>query len=300
MRRHLEKKIQCPACKENIDLTDDIKQYVLDNRIYVKPETPKSNSMTQIINNYNTINNVVARMDPLEKLMNILQYQNMEVVDLKSSMEQSLQPKLIELKENFEANIDFSMDQKDIMGLIDALTSFRSIQSMNVVYENVPDKLRIFEAGEWRPYMFDAGVEVIISTLQTTYLDHYELYMIRKYHVSRDIYERQCIKECIQEYYKFIACFDLSPIIRGRTDGNILHTVRQSYDLEEFFYPMFKRIQDDLKHTFATALRRNIVHLVKSNNKAGVLELNKQIMDLIQMDTTFKNDILHKLSAYIE
>lgn len=299
MRRHLARKTKCPACKDQIELTEDIKQCILENRIYVKPEVQKPPSITQIINNYNTINNVVAKMDPLEKLMNILQHHNIEVIDFKSSVEQSMQPKLIELKESFNSNTEFTkVDQKDIMSIIDTLTSFKSIQSMNVVYENVPDKLKIFSGGEWKPYMFDAGVDVIISTLQTTYLDHYELYLITKYHISRDIYERQCIKEFIQEYYKFIACFELNPKVQNVTDGEILQTKQRSYDLSEQFYPLFMRIRDDLKHTAATSLRRNVVKLIRTNHQASVLEINKKIMELIQMDEDFKNDILQKMSLY--
>lgn len=292
MRRHLSRKHSCPACKQQIDITEDIKQCVLDNRVYIKPEAPKAPSITQIINNYNTINNVVAKMDPLEKLMNVLQYKNIEAIDFKSSVEQALQPKLIEL----EAHSDTTLDQKDIMSIIDTLTSFTNVECMNMVYDDVPDKLKIFHSGEWKPYIMDIGVEMIISTLKTIYLDRYELYLIQKYHKSRDIFEKQCIKERVQDYYKFIACFDLSPTVNGRPDGRILQTSQRSHDLEEYFYPIYKRIQDDLKHYFATSLKKNVVQLVKKNNKAGILELNKEIMDLIQMDEVFKNDILHKMS----
>lgn len=42
MRRHLYKSIPCPKIKNDIDLTDDIREYILKNRIYRIPAPDKS------------------------------------------------------------------------------------------------------------------------------------------------------------------------------------------------------------------------------------------------------------------
>ena len=60
----------CPCLCNNIDLTDEIKEHIFANRIYhiPKPEPVVNNTITQIINNHNTINNLIANMDAVEKL----------------------------------------------------------------------------------------------------------------------------------------------------------------------------------------------------------------------------------------
>lgn len=89
IRRHLftTKKV-CPALKNNIDLTDIIKDHIFANRHYIIPLT--ENTTTNIINNYTTynqINNIVSNMNPLDKLNKYLEYKNLNTKNFEDIIE---------------------------------------------------------------------------------------------------------------------------------------------------------------------------------------------------------------------
>jgi hypothetical protein len=56
MNKHLyQLKKPCPGTKIVIELTDEIKQHILDNRIYKIPEEPKAPTITNLFINRRTI-----------------------------------------------------------------------------------------------------------------------------------------------------------------------------------------------------------------------------------------------------
>lgn len=69
MRRHLNRTRKCQN-KNNMALTEEIIQKVLDGHIYHKPITEhnnnsnsNSNIINATINNYNTLNNFIGNID---------------------------------------------------------------------------------------------------------------------------------------------------------------------------------------------------------------------------------------------
>ncbi len=74
IRRHFYnlKKI-CPATKNNVELTEEIKEYILNNRVYIIPKQYKPQIIhnNQIINNYQKINNLITSMNSFEKINKI-------------------------------------------------------------------------------------------------------------------------------------------------------------------------------------------------------------------------------------
>jgi hypothetical protein len=42
-------------------------------------------------------------------------------------------------------------------------------------------------------------------------------------------------------------------------------------------------------------VKKEVVDIVKKNSKANVIELNKKMMEVLQMDEEFKNNILDNL-----
>lgn len=72
MRRHLyELKIICPACTLDIELTDEIKEYILLNRVWHQPKInveAQEPTVIQIINQNNVHGNYVNNFNNFEKL----------------------------------------------------------------------------------------------------------------------------------------------------------------------------------------------------------------------------------------
>lgn len=301
IKKHFNIKKPCPGCVSTIILTDEVKQSVLENRIYrvdkqqIQQPTQKQ-VINNIINNYNTFNSIIMKMDPIEKVTNLMRHKNIPFLDFEQSVETSLEDKVSEFHQDSFPRI--TLDQKAILDIIDKITSFSNVDHMNIVYDEVPDKIKIFQQGEWKPYIFEAGTDMIISTVKSFYLDYYEIYLIRKYQATCNLFEKQCIKEQIEEYYKFIASFDMEPFVKGCRDGILLENASTAYSLEEKFHPMYAKIKDEIRHTYVTSIKRRVLQLIRKNNKANVLELNRQLMDLIRVDEAFKNEILNQISVF--
>ena len=76
MRSHLfERIITCPAAVHDLVLTDNIKNYILENRKWHMPEKPN-------ITNYNTINIFISTLSVPTKLENWSKLSNQRILTL--------------------------------------------------------------------------------------------------------------------------------------------------------------------------------------------------------------------------
>lgn len=64
MRIHLfVNKKKCPGTKNVMDLTDEIKNIILENRVYNLPKEIHTPTINNTINNFNTMNNYINNLD---------------------------------------------------------------------------------------------------------------------------------------------------------------------------------------------------------------------------------------------
>jgi len=75
-----------PAIKNNVELTNEIKEYILNNRIYIipkqEPQIQQPIINNQIINNYQQINNLISGINSVDKINKYIKYKNIELVDI--------------------------------------------------------------------------------------------------------------------------------------------------------------------------------------------------------------------------
>ena len=85
-------------CKNEtgIELTDEIKEYVLEHRKYI----PLKNNANNVINNYNTLNNFIIQMDLITKIEHLLAYQNIKTIDFEANLETHFEKKEKRLNED--------------------------------------------------------------------------------------------------------------------------------------------------------------------------------------------------------
>lgn len=113
MQKHLFlKKKPCPQTKNLIELTDDIKNHILDNRIYIIPTPVKPPKVTNIITN----NNLIINMDTIDKLTKYTEYKQVEIVDFSDSVDMKMRDRadkfryddsIIPMNVKFISSIDF-------------------------------------------------------------------------------------------------------------------------------------------------------------------------------------------------
>ena len=301
IRRHFYSRNKpCPVFENDIELTEEIKEYVLVNHMYRVPKKKKQSPSTvinQVINNYQQINHVVTQMDPLDKLNKIVEHKNIDLVEFDDYIETTYD-KNIQKLESGEMKY-FSLNKTDFLNIIDTLTCFKDIDNFNILYEAIPNKIKIYSEGIWKSYLFEAGIGDLIQRIKDCYLDKYESYMIQRYQNVTNHHTKSVIAESIEEYYRFIACFDMVPYVYDKTDGDISGTSSEDHDIEEYWYSKFRNIKSILLANDVKNVKVEIGNIVKRNTKSNILELNKKIMELIRVDDVFKEGVITEISGLI-
>lgn len=113
----------CPKSVNDIDLTEEIKEYVLTNRKWHHPPPPKQppQTQTQVINNTIFFNNYIASIDCEEKLDTYMKFNNKEIICVEDKIEQKYQQRSSKL-ENNEFKISYELGREDFLDIIDDIS----------------------------------------------------------------------------------------------------------------------------------------------------------------------------------
>jgi hypothetical protein len=312
----------CPALKKDIELTETVKEYVLANRIWTPKEESQdalqqqqaqqsiSIQMHHTINNYQMIYNMLGKMSVVDKIQKYNDYKSIELMDLEDTIEDAYCVKARQLDRGKQRHCH--LDNTALISLVDSVTTMQDIDKFNIVYDEMPNKLRIFTSGQWRAHLFEAGVKEILEKIQGCYLDFYECFLLRKYYTVQSPLERTQLREHIEDYYKFIACFDMIPYVKAKNNNEILYSINDekhheqvpTYDIsnnsiQDEWYQRFKHIKTSLMLSEANRTRKDVFMIVKRNTKSNVIDLNKKVMEIIQMDDDFKKDVLNGIMCIV-
>lgn len=288
MRRHLySKKRVCPGIISKVDLTDEIKQDIMDNHVYHPPKQTQQQSLNVQININQQINNYIAKLDSVNKLNAYLEYHNQALNQLSSQLENEYGDKRRSIENDTKPISHFQLSTDDIIGIIDKATSANDMLNMNVLYDKPTDRLKIFDEDEWESYAFEQGVKELTKKLQDNYLDDYEIYLLQKF-IDSSAFTKQCARECLQEYYKFLVTFDIKPLPLQSKDPNF-------HQYKEPCYTIYSNVQEKLTISKMHETKRLVYNMIKKNCLANTLELNQTLMDIIKMDESFRNKIIKGL-----
>lgn len=285
----------------DITLTQEIKEYILENRIYhIKKENPHR-TIQNIITYNNTMHNYISSMDPIEKLHKFLKHNQTHLIDFSNHVEGKLQYRIEELQQGD----DVQLTKDDILDLVDSIskTASKNMKEFNILYDGKAKKLKMYDEGEWTDYITPKGVKLVIKAIQEFYLERYECHLIRKMESKQvSIRERQHCGELLDDYYKFIAVFDVQPIVSNKRDRDILYDMSDerffkassSTNLSEKYMSMYKRIKDVLPQKEVDKVRKHVVDILKQNTRHNIEKLNKHVASLFNIDESFKELILKK------
>jgi hypothetical protein len=297
MSRHLYAlQKPCPASDNVIELTDEIKHHILENRVYHIPKKTPQQIVFQQINNIQQINNYINRLDPMDKLSMFLDYKKTPLLDFTEQVEEDYYDDVKELEKEIEdkkvsCSLSKRLDKNAFISIIDKLTSVCTDEqkSYNVMYDKKPNRLRIFD-GKWESHPFEQGVRELIKKVQDSYLDYYEDYLLTKLNVCQYAQEKQKIREYLTEYYYFLYVFNVKPYLLTSEDPKI---VRFKND----YYYIYGDIGKHASITKERATKKEVYDMIKKNCVSVALELNKSIMDIIKMDSEFKEMVLNNLQG---
>lgn len=299
MRRHLYKnKLICPALFQNIELTDDIKDNILTNRMYHEPMKEPEKGVTQIINNNNIITNFISSMDTMEKVQKYFDFNGVQPSNIENVIDYKYAKRILKLEKGEYANA--GLNRENFLEIVDEVSNAHKsdlLSHFNIYYNAKSDKLHIYDDidEEWIETLPEKGCKRILHSIQCKYWNSYEKYLLSKIHNNGVCQETMKFIEYLEEYYKFLGCFDVQPYCKDRDNTTILQReVEDSFSLSEIYYKKYKGIYESLSKAEKKDTKKEVLDIIKNNSKRNIDELNKRVIDLFNMDQEFKDTILRK------
>jgi hypothetical protein len=306
MKTHFYKsKKPCQKIVEDIELTEEIKLYVLTNRVYHAPKPKESerirttnNTINATINNINYVNNLVNNMNILDKLNKYLEYNDMMLIDFEDKIS-DMYLKTTSRLDNDKNGIELTTQH--IIKVIDdvSIVNDKQIENFNIIYDKKCNKLKLYIAGEWKYEDVDSGIMKILEITRDNYWTRYEYYLIRRIKNSDyNVYERQKAKELLEEYYKFIACFDIQPGVQEIDDDSEIMDGWSGDSFVMEFRDLYYKIDNMLDKYTIKQIKTKVTDTIKNNTAHNIDELNKCVINLMHnSNSDFKNFLISALAT---
>ena len=302
MVKHFNLLKPCPGHVNAVFLTDEIKESIMQNRIYKPPPPPPpppppliSNTTIYNHNNINTIMSLITKnFSDTDRLSTYVQYKNKEIISLCDDIEHKFKDDALKLRNN-HYRYSFELNHDSLLDVFDKTTSCKDpdFSDLNIIYNSKDNKVNILDdTNEWIEYIFErGGIQAIIEGVQDGYLHEYERYIINAY-LSSDGQSRQQNKEKLCEYYQFLGSFNVYPLASEKNKSTSDGFVTQS--IIDEFYPLYKSVKDAIKERNRNLLRRDLMSIIKRNSENKLRSLYNKFIELFHMDETFKDTVNEK------
>jgi hypothetical protein len=300
MHDHLYKrKKTCQGIVNDIVLTDEIKEKIIENRRYNLPKTIKeTKTPIQIYNNqynqYNILNNLISSINTEEKLEKYTKFTETEITGIEFDINDKYDNKIKRLEGN-RYKYGMHLKENDILEIVDNISKVSdNFEDFNVLYDADMNKVKLFSRS-WSPYLIDTGIKKLIEIIQDSYLYAYEMYLIKKIYDGKIIneIERNKYKISLEEYYKFMNIFDIQPYCVDKTDNDIIENGSEDYIIQDKIYKIYNEMK--ISKSEINKLKKTVTDIIKNNSKYNVQELNKKVISLLNLNEEFKNNLMENL-----
>jgi len=293
----------CPATRNDIVLTDAIKEHIMNNRIYIIKDEAKITN--QIINNTQNITNYIAGLDTLEKLKQLTHYKNTDITMFEDKIEELYEDEVERLKSDNKPIGSYS--QEDFLNMIHNVTKSKAqnMDDFSVVYNKEEDRMYFAAGGEWEDYQCYVGVKFMIENIIDYFLHNYEIYLIRKINDARTVPDKSALTESLETYYSFISSFGILPFVHNKSDAQIMYNEDdprytdeidrndiESHIIVDRHNNQYNRLKAFLTETQKKNNVKSVVDIIKTANKTNIRELNKRIMGILHVDEAFKQALM--------
>ena len=249
-------------------------------------------------------------MISVDKINKYIKYKNIELNDIDETLTKTFKEKTDKLKNNKFKN--FHLNLESIINIIDEITTINDINKLNIFYDNIINKIKIFCDDEWVSLLIDTGIKNIIDKIQYAYLNSYECYIIRKITLSDESetnirYKLDLIK-ILEEYYKFLGWFDIQPYIYRTNNNQILFNDDDDkyyepmnehdpscFSIYDKYYKIYTNILLKINKTEQNKVKKGIENIIKKNTKLFIINLNKKYLDSFKNDKDFKLEFINTL-----
>lgn len=310
MKRHFARKTPCPGIKNDITLTTEVQQYILNNRIYKIPQAnanpqqrqPASQNQNPVINiiqninQYNQLNNIINSMDDVEKLEHYLAHKGITLQDFETKV-CNMFGKTAENLDNNKFARDYFLEQYRLLQFVDDISRFDETMcesNCSMLYDPKLKEIKYYECDSWVPLDLEQGVIKCVDHIKYAILNSYERYIMRRYVKASSMQEKSLLMEYLDLYYKFLAAFTLEPLSKDYDEEDD----DSSYDLkalcEEKFFPMYQNATRTIRKIDATKMVKQVQDTIKKNSIKTMAEINKRIIRMFRMETSFQERLMSK------
>ena len=306
MHRHFYRnKKPCPGSVKRMELTEEVKTIVLEDRVYILRDDARA-IPSMVINHTNTIINHIANLNIFDKLSKLVAYDDTETNSFEEHVEEQFKTHAHKfLNDGFRGIVEYT--DNHYLDMISQVTEAKDVHNINVVYDASLGYIHFSQGGgEWERYRTRDGIKYIVETLALAYLQNYEIYLVRK--LQTDTGPKQvAIGLALDTYYMFIGTFDIQPFVQGKRDVDVLFNnddrdkAVDFYDIEahrvvDDCCQRFGRARESLSESQKKATSKEVLDIIKQTAKVNILELNKKIFDVLNIDTAFKAEMIGLIS----
>ena len=295
IRRHFyERKRPCPATYNKIELTDEIINDILDNRIYHSPKETKTSLIINSIQNNNTINNFIKNMESLDKLEKYMAYKKFDLICIEENIKKIFADQVDKL-ENDKFETEFIIDKYKMFDIVQEFCKIKNgeFEQLNIIYDENIKELTLYKSDSWKSFRFERGLKEVLEILKDYFLDYYEKYLLKKIYLTEpNLLQKQKYREALESHYKFLGCFDLVPYVNNKDNMDILGEHDGDfgkYDIEEKYMSKYREIVDNTKRYEINRMKKSLTEIFKNNTKRNMKELNKNMIELLNIDNEFKS-----------
>ena len=292
MRGHLYNRKPCPKAILDIELTDEIKEYIMVNRVYHPPKSSESNATSSSvyndnktvnnhINHINHVNNFVVSMDFMDKLNKLVDYIELSIVDFEDKVADLYLTTASRLEED---TINMELKTNDIIKVLNnvSIVNDKKFENFNIFYDKKCNEISWYELGQWKSELIDNGLKSVLEIVRDNYWNQYELSLIRKIKkVGLSLLEKQKSKELLEEYYRFIACFDIEPCVYSLNSDSEISYDFSGDDIVNEYKDLFYKLDGKLDKTTIKEIKNKVKETIKNSTLKNIQELNKCVIELI-------------------
>jgi hypothetical protein len=292
MRRHLYRSKRPCQNVNGVELTDEIREYILKNKVVANNVDNNVVKEPQyIVNNY--INNL-NQFSVYDKINGFLKHNETTLQDYQDKVLTMFEETTDKLE--FDSNYDlakdsiYKLDDDDFLDIINQTCKVRipTLDDFNMFYDPKLDYLSIVENGEWKDSLLRRGIKQVIETIQLSYLNVYEKYLLRRIYFTTSPRLKQVCEELLQVYYSFISSFDIEPYVKDKSDDDILDNGKiNKYDLGEKIYAKYKDVKSNLKDATKRSRIAAVVKVIQKNSKINLYNLDQKVSFILKQNVDF-------------
>lgn len=267
------------VCDGDLDLTDNIKQYVLIHRQYnERKHNAQLNKSKRFLG---SINSLLTLED---KLLYFCQYKNIDLVDFPST-----------IRENGKTLMKPWKISRNYMNIVAIMSNAKQISNLNFFADKDRNYGWVydFQKGLFEKQVMENIVDKVLETTNYEFFHEYEWFLYKQRPLNMN--DRDDVQKSLDRLYTYLACLDLEPNIISSDD-------HRDMKLEEYdkYVRIFNGNKKIIKKRQRQSLRKKTFHIIKRACIDNAKFLKNEFDTLFVKDIMFRHYVLQNMNFKLD